>query len=300
MANIRAWVSAFRLRTLPLALSTIIMGGFLAQFFNVFNWSILLLASITTLFLQVLSNLANDYGDTINGADHEGRLGPQRMVQSGTISAASMRVAIGSFSALALVSGLLLIFSAFRNAHNFKSLLFVMLGIASIVAAMKYTMGKNPYGYKGRGDIFVLIFFGIVGVAGSFYLHGQLWEWTVIFPALAVGGLSTGVLNLNNMRDEQSDKLANKNTLVVQNGLVWAKRYHYVLIIGALLLSLAFVILNGAHAYRFLFILSIPLFVRHLIVVRKATTADALDPELKKLALSTLAFVLLFGTGLIM
>ncbi len=300
MTKVRAWVSAFRLRTLPLALSTIIMGGFLAQFYGSFQWPVFLWAAVTTLFLQVLSNLANDYGDTINGADHHGRQGPQRMVQSGAISRKGMRLAIVLFSVLALVSGLILIYISFSRATSFKSLLFFMLGIASIAAAMKYTMGNNPYGYRGRGDLFVLLFFGLVGVGGSFYLHGQMLEWRVILPALAVGFLSTGVLNLNNMRDRNSDRAAQKNTLVVQHGLDWAKRYHYILVIGSICFSVMFVLLNGLKASMFLFALSTPLFIRHLLVVSKGREADDFDPQLKKLALSTLVYVLLFGAGLLM
>lgn len=300
MTKVRAWLSAFRLRTLPLALSTIIMGGFLARFYGLFKWPVFLLAIITTLFLQVLSNLANDYGDTVNGADHQGRQGPQRMVQSGLISQQSMRKAIAICAFLALLSGVLLIYFSFSQAASINGLVFFLLGVASILAAIKYTMGKNPYGYQGRGDLFVLLFFGLVGVGGSFYLHGQMFQWDVIYPALAVGFLSTGVLNLNNMRDRNSDSEAGKNTLVVKNGIVWAKRYHYLLVVGALLLSAIFVVSNGYHMPMFMFLLSTPLFVRHLWVVNKAVEADDFDPELKKLAISSLVYVLLFGTGLIL
>lgn len=300
MANVSAWLSAFRLRTLPLALSTIIMGGFLAQFFGLFRWPVFLMAALTTLFLQVLSNLANDYGDAVNGADHQGRQGPERMVQSGSISAKSMRLAILLFSLFSLISGSLLIYYSFQTAASLQSLLFFVVGIGAIAAAMKYTMGKNPYGYQGRGDFFVLLFFGLVGVGGSFYLHAQLIEWTVVFPALAVGFLSTGVLNLNNMRDVDSDRAAGKNTLVVKNGIKWAKDYHYVMIGGAMLMAFLFIFFNNPEVRMFLFLLSSPLLVRHLLVVRKAQIAGDFDPELKKLALSTLLFVLLFGVGIIL
>ena len=167
MTNIKAWFCAFRLRTLPLALSTIIMGSFLAKYYNVFQWPIFIGAAITTLFLQILSNLANDYGDTVNGADHAGRQGPQRMVQAGAISLTNMRKAIIVLALLSLASGILLIYFAFKDATSINSLLFFLLGIGAIAAAMKYTMGKNPYGYKGQGDIFVLLFFGLIGVGGS-------------------------------------------------------------------------------------------------------------------------------------
>ncbi|MCU4156943.1 1,4-dihydroxy-2-naphthoate polyprenyltransferase [Carboxylicivirga sp. A043] len=300
MTKVKAWISAFRLRTLPLALSSIIMGGFLAAYYDAFNWIIFLLASLTTLFLQVLSNLANDYGDTVNGADHEERKGPARMVQSGLIALKSMRHAIVLFSILSFITGLALIVIAFGSANALLSLLFILLGIAAIAAAMKYTMGNNPYGYNGLGDFYVLLFFGLVGVAGSFYLYMHEIRWEVLLPASSVGFLSAGVLNLNNMRDEQSDKMANKNTLVVKKGINWAKKYHYSLVVGALLLSFVFVLFGELTAYKLLFLLSLPLFIRHLIVVNKAKESKAFDPELKKLALSTLIYVILFGVGLIL
>ncbi|WP_430815241.1 1,4-dihydroxy-2-naphthoate polyprenyltransferase [Carboxylicivirga sp. RSCT41] len=299
MTKVKAWISAFRLRTLPLALSSIIMGSFLAAYYNAFNWSILILASFTTLFLQVLSNLANDYGDTVNGADHADRKGPDRMVQTGAISLTSMRMAIILFSVFSLLSGLLLIYVAFGSASAYVSLFFFVLGLAAIAAAMKYTMGNNPYGYNGLGDIFVLIFFGIVGVAGSFYLYTNYFDWKVLLPAFSVGFLSSGVLNLNNMRDEESDRAAGKNTLVVKNGIKWAKTYHSFLIVAAILNIAIFAIINGFGLFQYIFLLGIPLFIRHLNVVKKAEEASDFDPELKKLALSTLVFVILFGVGLV-
>ncbi|WP_430809286.1 MULTISPECIES: 1,4-dihydroxy-2-naphthoate polyprenyltransferase [unclassified Carboxylicivirga] len=300
MTQLRAWVSAFRLRTLPLALSSIIMGGFLAAFYGSFSWAVLLWASLTTLFLQVLSNLANDYGDTVNGADHAGRQGPQRMVQAGLIAPKRMKVAIVLFVLFSFISGIALIITAFQTLQQMGSLLFFVVGLLAIAAAMKYTMGKNPYGYNGLGDLFVLLFFGLVGVGGSFYLHHHRVEWEVVLPALSVGLLSSGVLNLNNMRDEQSDTQAGKRTLVVKNGLLWAKRYHFILIITAMLCSLVFVLVQTFCWPHYLFILSLPLFIRHLSVVRHAVTAENFDPELKKLALSTLLYVILFGSGLVM
>jgi len=300
MTNIKAWFCAFRLRTLPLALSTIIMGSFLAKYYNVFQWPIFIGAAITTLFLQILSNLANDYGDTVNGADHAGRQGPQRMVQAGAISLTNMRKAIIVLALLSLASGILLIYFAFKDATSINSLLFFLLGIGAIAAAMKYTMGKNPYGYKGQGDIFVLLFFGLIGVGGSFYMFSGWFNWMIVLPALSVGMLSVGVLNLNNMRDKISDSEAGKQTLVVRYGLSWAKHYHYALISASVGLLILFVVLADVEIQHFAFLLTLPLFSRHLVVVHKATCAKDFDPELKKLALSTLAVVLLFGSGLIL
>ena len=218
MSSIKAWITAFRLRTLPLAFSSILMGSFLAAYYDSFQGWIFLLAIITTLFLQILSNLANDYGDTVNGADHEGREGPQRMVQSGIISLNKMKIAVMVFAILSFISGIGLIYISFGSLIHLKFLLFLLIGLAAIVAALRYTMGSNPYGYKGLGDLYVLVFFGLVGVGGTYFLHSNNWDWIIILPALAVGFLSSGVLNVNNMRDIESDKEAGKSTLVVKMG----------------------------------------------------------------------------------
>lgn len=300
MSPIKAWITAFRLRTLPLAFSSIFMGSFVAYYYGTFEWSVFGLAIATTLFLQILSNLANDYGDTVNGADHEGRLGPQRMVQSGAISLGQMKVAIVTFTLLSFVSGLFLIYVSFGNLLNIKFLIFLILGLAAIGAAMKYTMGKNPYGYKGLGDIYVLVFFGLIGVGGTYFLHAVNWNWLVLLPALSVGFLSAGVLNVNNMRDVISDKEAGKHTLVVKMGLDVAKKYHYSLVIMAIVFILAFVFVNDWVWSNFTFVLAVPLLLKHIVDIKKAKSADEFDPQLKKLALSTLVFVLLFGVGLLL
>lgn len=298
MTKAQAWVNAFRLRTLPLALSSIIMGSSVAAYYGTFSWTVLLLAALTTLFLQVLSNLANDYGDTVNGADHDERQGPDRMVQSGIISKQSMLKGIYIMAGLALLSGLTLIAVVFPNV-SLISFLFFVLGIGAIAAAVKYTMGSNPYGYRGLGDFYVLVFFGFVGVGGSYYLHTQAINLSVVWPALSVGFLSAGVLNLNNMRDVQSDTSANKNTLVVKYGLSKAKKYHYFLVSMAITCAMVFVVLNQASLLAYIFLVSVPLFIRHLFVVVKANDAKDFDPELKKLAISTFLFVLLFALGLL-
>jgi 1,4-dihydroxy-2-naphthoate octaprenyltransferase len=199
------WVSAFRLRTLPLALSSIMMGGFLAASVNAFQWDIFLLCISTTIFLQVLSNLANDYGDSIHGADSVDRKGPSRAVQSGKISANQMKTGIIVFVLLSLISGVSLLFVAF--GLNWNAILFFLgLGILSILAAIAYTVGKRPYGYAGLGDISVFIFFGLIGVLGSLYLFIHELKWEYILPAISCGVFAVGVLNINNIRDIESDQ----------------------------------------------------------------------------------------------
>ena len=173
---ISKWIEAFRLRTLPLALASIVMGGFLALVDHQFNTLIFTLACATTLFLQILSNLANDYGDSVNGVDNSNRVGPLRSVQSGSISRFSMKVAVIAFIALSLISGIGLIALAFGNAFNITTFIFFMIGCGAIAAAIKYTVGRNPYGYIGFGDFFVFLFFGLVGVCGSYFLMVQEFD----------------------------------------------------------------------------------------------------------------------------
>lgn len=293
---IGAWISAFRLRTLPLSLSCVGMGTFLAIMVGAFDGTIFGACIATTIFLQILSNLANDYGDSQHGADSSDRQGPSRSVQSGVISKKSMLNAIVLMSALSFVSGVLLIAISFGwFTPNFN--IFLGIGVLSIVAAIKYTMGKRPYGYAGLGDISVLLFFGVVGVGGTFFLYTTLFSLITLFPALSCGFLATGVLNVNNIRDIQSDQKAGKLSIPVRLGRKKAVVYHWVLLISAVILTVIFTIITYVHMVQYLFLLSVPLFIYNGIQVSKRTESKALDPLLKQLALSTLVFVSLFGVG---
>jgi 1,4-dihydroxy-2-naphthoate octaprenyltransferase len=298
--NIRIWIKAFRLRTLPLALSSAILGSFLAYAQGTFQWKILILATTTTLFLQILSNLANDYGDAMHGIDSIHRLGPNRVTQSGLVTKKQMRFMITLFVTLSLASGSLLIFSGLHHIGWKTILVFFLLGVSAIFAAIKYTVGKNPYGYIGLGDIFVFIYFGIVGVAGTYYLHVNTFDPWILLPSSAIGLLSSGVLNLNNMRDIENDARSGKRTLVVYIGKQAAKIYHLVLISLSIVFSLVYTFVHFNSFYQFLFILTCPLFVLNVIVVMKNTEPGELNKELKKLALSTFAFSVTFGLGLIL
>jgi len=297
---IKPYIQAARLRTLPLSISGIIIGSFLAASENAFHWIICVLALATTIAFQILSNYANDYGDSIKGADNEHRVGPIRALQKGTISQNQMLNAIKITGTISFLLALLLIYLAFGQKYLNYSLLFMVLGIAAIVAALKYTMGKKAYGYSGFGDVFVFIFFGIVSVCGSYFLFTKHFNYLVLLPAFTVGLLSVGVLNLNNMRDLESDKKSHKNTLVVKIGAEFAKYYHYYLLITAFILALIFTSFTYKSPWQFLFIVAfIPVF-RHVLIVYKTKDLKNLDPELKKLALSTFLFSILFGLGLIL
>lgn len=300
MSKFKAWIIAFRLRTLPLALSSIIMGSFVAAWFQQFRWEVAVLAGLTTLLLQILSNLANDYGDTQNGADHEGRVGPDRMVQSGAITPAEMKRMIIIFVGLSLAAGVSLILIALGHVINWQAVGFLLLGLAAIAAAMRYTMGKNPYGYRGLGDLYVFLFFGLAGVVGTFFLHAGEWNTWVLLPASAVGCLSAGVLNLNNMRDVESDRLAGKYTLVVKWGMKAARIYHTGLLLVALVCLLVFVTMQTFSWLHLLFLVAWLPVGMHLVRVLNVRDHQQLDPELKKLALSTLLVVIFFGLGLML
>lgn len=292
------WLTAIRLRTLPLALSSIGMGGFLAAAAGKFSWLIFLLSCLTTIFLQILSNLANDYGDSVNGADHAGRKGPQRAVQSGAISLQQMKAAVIVFSALSLVSGVSLLWVSMQWNRN-EFFVFLGLGLLCILAAIAYTVGKKPYGYAGLGDISVLLFFGLVGVLGSTYLMTKTFLWVDVLPSLSCGLFSVAVLNINNIRDIESDKAAGKFSVPVRIGKQKAAVYHSYLLIVGTCVSLLFVALNYQSPWQLLFLIVFPILVK-IIAAVKTEPSEKLDPWLKRMALTTLAFVILFGVGLLL
>jgi 1,4-dihydroxy-2-naphthoate octaprenyltransferase len=290
------WIEAARLRTLPLSVSGIIVGSIYALAHptkeiltptDVFNWNIFGFAILTTLGLQILSNFANDYGDGVKGTDNEDRVGPMRAIQSGVITPAAMKKAIIITSFLTLCSAIALIYYAFTDTNLFYSLFYLVLGILAIFSAIRYTVGNTAYGYRGFGDLFVFIFFGLVSTLGVNFLYSKQIDALLLLPAIAIGLLSVGVLNLNNMRDEASDKKVGKNTIVVKIGGEKAKKYHYFLIISSMVLVVLFSILSNYRLDQYLFLLAFFPLVKHLTTVYKNQDSRALDPELKKLALST-------------
>ncbi len=296
---IKNWLSAFRLRTLPLALSTIGMGIFIylseeSKSSNSVDINAIFLLILTTVSLQILSNLANDYGDGIKGTDNENRVGPKRAVQSNLISKNQMKNGVILTSLISFAFGLTLIYITLGNATWNQILFFILLGVSSILAAILYTVGKKAYGYSGLGDVFVFLFFGMVGVGGSFYLLALNFAPIILLPASFIGFLSTAVLNMNNMRDVENDAKSNKNTLVVKMGYNRAKRYHTFLILSAFLSWLLYCLLTSNFIALFALIPFLVLF-KNVLTVFKTNEPAELDKELKKIALSTFAATLLFG-----
>ena len=285
--KLKAWISAARLRTLPLSVSGILVGSFYAFGQGFTNWGILGLSLLTTLGLQVLSNFANDYGDGVKGTDNENRIGPPRALQSGAINPVQMKRGIIITSVLTLISAIALIYVSFGSENFAYSLIFFFLGLAAIAAAIKYTVGGSAYGYRGLGDIFVFVFFGLVSVLGCYFLYAKTIDALLVLPAVSIGLLSVAVLNLNNMRDIVSDAMSGKNTLVVQMGAAKAKVYHFTIIMTALVLVMVFAILYPFEAKQYLFLIAyIPLLL-HLKKVAANKEPRELDPELKIVALST-------------
>ncbi len=294
---LKNWIAAFRLRTLFLSFACIAMGlAVAAQTNYTINNSIAVFTFLTALFLQILSNLANDYGDSIHGADSAQRKGPRRTVQSGVISAKQMKNAIKLLVVLSLICGLLLLYFATSTIGLTAVIVLFTIGILAIAAAIYYTNGKKPYGYIGLGDISVFIFFGLVAVGGSAYLQTASWQLKALLPAMCMGFLSTGVLNINNMRDIISDAAAGKRSIPVKIGLNNAKIYHVVLIIAALISITTYAFITEGKLW---FIVTFPLFIMQLTQLVKIKSPELFDPFLKQLSLTTFLLAILFLAGII-
>jgi 1,4-dihydroxy-2-naphthoate polyprenyltransferase len=296
-SRLTVWVNAARPRTLPLALASILMGTALAAAQGFFSWPVALLCVLTAVLLQILSNLANDYGDSLHGADHGERQGPQRAVQSGLVTQVEMRRAIAVTVMLTVVAGLGLLWFAFGRDGLLLTVLFILLGAAAIGAAITYTAGKMPYGYAGLGDLAVLAFFGWVGVAGSYFVQTTTINWLIFWPATACGLLAVAVLNVNNIRDMESDRMAGKFSIPVRLGLPRARLYHWILLISAVFCAVVYVLLTFVSLWQFLFLLAAPMLVRNGLAVSRTEVLSTLNPWLKQMSLATLVFVLLFSLG---
>ncbi len=302
------WIKAARLRTLPLSISGIITGSFIARWRilengGTWDWTIFALAILVTLLYQILSNFANDYGDGIKGTDKNRAVeAEQRAVASGKISATQMRNAVILFAILSLVATVVLLYKAFFPDFVKEFWVFVGLGVACILAAIGYTVGKKPYGYLGLGDIMVFIFFGLVSVGGSYFLFTKSFDWDILLPATAIGMMSAAVLNLNNMRDIESDRLSEKKTLALRFGYRNAMIYEMVLLQLPIILILVFLMMNGLHTQGkyYAFIVMIMLFPTAALRRRILQTKEPreLDPFLKQIGIITFMMAVLLAFGL--
>ena len=271
MRKAALWLKAFRLRTLPLAFSCAITGTFLAASNGAFRMSVLALTLLTTLLLQVLSNLANDYGDALSGADNSRRVGPQRVTHTGMVSHKEMKNMIIAFAIASFLSGVALVIVGLYGALPRQKVLFLVFGVLAIVAALRYTLGPKPYGYRGLGDIYVFLFFGLLGVLGSCFMQMQSVNITLLLPAASIGFFSTGVLNLNNLRDENSDRETGKRTIVVMKVSAFGKKYHIFLIFAGIVTALIYSLLYFESYLTLLWLLIVPFFIAGVIRVRRAS-----------------------------
>ena len=306
--NLYNWLQAARLRTLPLSISGILLGSFIARWRLVhigenWDWRIFALAMLVTLLYQVLSNFANDYGDGVRGTDRfRDKNAEKRAIASGIISVKQMKMAVISTAILAMIMTIGLLYTAFFPHYILEFYVFIGLGILCILAAVGYTMGKKPYGYLGLGDIMVFIFFGWISVGGSYFLFTKVWSWDILLPASAIGMLSVAVLNLNNMRDLESDKLAGKNTLALRLGFKRAMIYQIVLMQLPLILVLIFLLKNElqikGNYYAFMvMVLFFPMTAMRRKIM-KAKLPKELDPFLKQVGIITLMMAVLLAIGL--
>ena len=298
--SLRPWLLAARPRTLLLAVANIGMGIFLAGFTGQADFGVGLLCLLTAALLQILSNVANDYGDSVHGADSHARVGPARAVQSGLVSSAAMKTAVGVVALLAVTSGVALVALAFGPERLLLSLTFIALGGAAVWAAVAYTATRNPYGYVGLGDAMVFVFFGPVAVLGSYYAQTQSLIWDLLLPATASGLLAVAVLNVNNLRDLESDRQAGKRSVPVRVGARAGRVYHLALLVGSAVAAFLYVFLNYVSPWQFLFVPALPLFVLNAVRVWRGRGAAELDPLLKQMSITTLVFTLLFGLGLVL
>ena len=288
----KVWIRAARLRTLPLSISGIVVGNALCVQTAEFSWLLFTLMLLTAIAFQIVSNFANDYGDGVKGTDNKDRIGPQRVLQSGLLSRQALKKGIIWCAVVAMLLALVLIVTAFGSDSWIYFLIFLGLAILSVWAAISYTVGERAYGYRGLGDLFVFVFFGLVSVLGAYFLQLKVISLTATTMALVTGLLSVAVLNLNNMRDRESDAVVGKRTLAVILGAMGAKYYHYFLILSATGILIVFFI-QQTLSYNWLILVGlIPLLI-HLRTVIKNKDPKTLDPELKKVALATFGLAVL-------
>jgi len=295
--KVKAWIKALRIRTLPLAVSGIVVGNAVAYFYDAWNPQLFKFSLYTALLLQILSNLANDYGDFLKGTDNANRVGPERALQSGAIEPRDMKTAMIIIGFAAFICGAFLVYSGLSEANPTAGLFFIGIGILCIIAAVLYTVGKNAYGYKGLGDIMVFLFFGITAVAGSFYLQYKDILWQVLLPACAVGFFATGVLNMNNMRDVVNDEACGKITIPVRLGFKRSKIYHSFLILSGIACAVTFQLLY-LPSNKIWHLSGLVIALIHLIIVWKIVDEKKFDKQLKINVLVTLVYAILLSVAL--
>ena len=294
--TLKACLRSMRLRTLPLSLAGIVLGVLLAAKVCDYDLTTVVLLALTTVCLQILSNLSNELGDTLSGTDRSDRQGIHYSIQDGEMTVPEMKRLIGCFAVLSCLVGFAMVWRAFGTVLAPLPAAFLALGAAAVWAAMHYTLGKHPYGYRGLGDFFVFIFFGLATVCGGYFLTSLLWDWRILLPAASIGCFSVAVLNVNNIRDMKSDA-ETRTTVALKLGLRRARIYQTVLIAAGWVLMTVYAVQNAQGWVSFMYVVSLPGFLTHL---RGVWTREdrALDPMLPLLVVSTFTFALFAGITL--
>ena len=294
--SVKAIIHSMRLRTLPLSLAGVVLGIFLACANHRVEPLVIIFILLTTVCLQILSNLSNELGDYLSGTDGGQREGPLYSLAEGNITVKQFKILIVAFEELSLGFGVAMIIAAFGTLFCAKGLALAVLGVCAVWAAKHYTLGKRPYGYRGLGDVFVFIFFGLVSVMGGYFVAGGTFDtWTVLLPAVCIGFFSVGVLNTNNIRDMESDA-DTRVTIPLKIGEHNAKIYQTVLITGGWVCMVVFTMLTYASPWNLLYLLTLPLFIAHMVGVWK-NHGSALDKYLPLLVISSFVFSILAGVG---
>ncbi len=296
MSKIQYYIKSMRLRTLPLSLAGVCLGVMLAAADYHVSWKVALLIMLTTICLQVLSNISNELGDTLSGVDGENRNGPQYSLEEGGLTIPQMKRFIVVMAVACALSGLLMLRVSFGTLFAIEPLCLIALGAAAIGGAIKYTLGKNPYGYRGLGDISVFIFFGLVSVLGAYFVAAHtILSWIMVLPAVAIGCFSVAVLNVNNIRDMETDA-GIRVTTPLRIGIKGARIYQTVLVAAGWLCLVAFNLMRFPDVWHWLFVITLPLFIKHLAGVWTSTGKE-LDGMLPLLVISTFILSMLLGAG---
>ena len=294
--RLKQWVHAFRLRTLFLAIATVIMASGMAWRAGEFSITTFILAFLLALSIQILANLANDLGDYLKGTDTTGfRQGPGRAVQSGMISQSEMKGAILLFIIICILLGLALVLNMAKQTDWPSAVILILVGGCSILAALFYTLGGNAYGYRGWGDLFAFLFFGPVPVIGTWFLHTHTLTVQPLLPAVSLGLISTMILNVNNMRDIENDRASGKITIAVKLGLKQAKIYHMLMTLTSFIcFALYNILYEPAPWYRYAYLIVFLLPFGILYQIRNRS-GHQLDPYLKLTSLSGFLLAVAFA-----
>jgi len=290
--GLQIWLIAARPRTLPAAVAPVLVGTALAWTVGSLDWIAFIAAALGALFIQVGTNLSNDYSDARRGADTEERLGPVRVTAGGLVPPKQVLVATYASFGMAVLCGVYLIIIA--------GPVLLLIGAASILAGVLYTGGPRPYGYEGFGEVFVFTFFGIVAVTGSYYVQRQALEWEAFVLAVPVGLLASAILVVNNVRDLDTDRRAGKKTLAVRLGRANTRRLFAAMLALAYPTALIPSLVGSLNAWPLLVVLTIPIAVALVKTVASHTDGPTLNSALAKSGLLELAFCLLLTIGLLL